>query len=228
MVWLLAFQFDGNVKITQFLRPQFNYFFLIDFLAPFFQSESTIHASQQQRGMEVTKDLYSLNLLELACEADGIAPSYPVSVAIAAIAEAILMETSAFHTMTATQCWCLESSLLYHILCPSSVVLSPNPVHLTLASPRMSHWYCFNSWVSSCTFPQSCREPTFHVSIVVPSFGSLMHSRCWSGARPIWHVVSLLHFCHILSVGLRKAWRYPSPLQVSQNWWLQTYKTDPH
>ena len=58
-------------------------------------------------------------------------------------------------------------------LVSSSVVVSPNSVHLTLARPRVSQWQHFNQWVSSCTFPQACRQQTFHFPIV-PAFGSLM------------------------------------------------------
>ena len=42
-------------------------------------------------------------------------------------------------TRNATSCWCLDSSPLCHGLCPSSVVVSPESVHLTSASPRIPH-----------------------------------------------------------------------------------------
>ena len=42
---------------------------------PFFESASRVHVSQPQRRSEVTK---SLAELELACEADGVAPPDPV------------------------------------------------------------------------------------------------------------------------------------------------------
>ena len=55
-------------------------------------------------------------------------------------------------TMNATPYWYFMSSLQLQILCPSSMVVSPNPVHLILAWPRMCHQQHFNLWVSSCTF----------------------------------------------------------------------------
>ena len=48
-------------------------------------------------------------------------------------------------TRNATTFLCLGSSPLYHSLCPSSVVVSPKPVHLTSASPRISHQYLVSS-----------------------------------------------------------------------------------
>ena len=86
----------------------------------------------------------------------------------------VQLPTTSFPTMNATTYWCFESSLQYQILCPSSVVVSPNSVYLISARPRMSYQQCFNSWMNSCTFPQVCRKWTFHVLNVVPSFGSLM------------------------------------------------------
>ena len=109
----------------------------------------------------------------------------------------------------------------------------------------------FNSWVSFSTFPQRCRERTFLVPIVVPSFGSLMvvfasvaHllPPSWSLTvecavvvdqclvRPGIFFVCLFFFSfllcphHILSVGLWKALGRPSPLQFSQNWKIKKYQ----
>ena len=61
-----------------------------------------------------------------------------------------------------------------HGLCPSSVVVSPKPVHLTSVSRRLSHRYMDSSCVSSFTFPQAYRVRTFHVPMVVFSACSLM------------------------------------------------------
>ena len=47
---------------------------------------------------------------------------------------------TSFRAMNATPCWCFESSQQYQILCPSSVVVSPKPVHLTSARPMIFHW----------------------------------------------------------------------------------------
>ena len=66
------------------------------------------------------------------------------------------------------------TSLQCQILCPSSVVVSPSPVHLTSASPRMFHRSCFSSLVIPCTFQQACRDQTFCALIVVSSYGSLI------------------------------------------------------
>ena len=137
------------------------------------------------------------------------------------------------------------------VWCPLSVVVSPKPAHLTSARHRMSHRLRFNSWVSSCTFPLACREQTFLVPIVVPSFGSLMvvfasvaHllPPSWSLTvecavvvdqclvRPGIFFVCLFFFSfllcphHILSVGLWKALGRPSPLQFSQNWKMKKYQ----
>ena len=38
-------------------------------------------------------------------------------------------------TIKATPCWCFSLSPLYHILWPSSVDVSPSPVHLVSARP---------------------------------------------------------------------------------------------
>ena len=61
-----------------------------------------------------------------------------------------------------------------HSLCPSSVVVSPKPVHLTSVIPRISHRYMDSSCFSSFTFPQAYRVRTFHVSVMVFSACSLM------------------------------------------------------
>ena len=50
-----------------------------------------------------------------------------------------------FFTTNTTPFWCLDSSPLYPSLCPSRVVVSPEPVHLTSASPRISHRYLDSS-----------------------------------------------------------------------------------
>ena len=84
------------------------------------------------------------------------------------------LPTTSFRTMNATPFCCFKSSPACHVLCPASVVVSPNPVHLTSARPRMFHRQCFNSWESSCTFPQACREVTFHIPTAFPPFSSLM------------------------------------------------------
>ena len=60
-------------------------------LDPFFQSASRVHVSQPWR-MEVTRDLYTLNLL---AKLMAVAPPDPVRLVITATAEAILMRTSA-------------------------------------------------------------------------------------------------------------------------------------
>ena len=52
----------------------------------------------------------------------------------------MILPTTSFHIMNVTSYWCFKSSLQYQILCPSSMVVSPNAAHLTLARPRMSHW----------------------------------------------------------------------------------------
>ena len=49
----------------------------------------------------------------------------------------MILPTTSFCTMNATPYRCFESSPQYQILCPSSVVVSPNPVHLTFARPTM-------------------------------------------------------------------------------------------
>ena len=59
------------------------------------------------------------------------------------------------------------SSPLYHILSPSSVDVSPSPVHLDSARPTMSHLYRDGACVSSLTFPVACKVQTFHVPVVV-------------------------------------------------------------
>ena len=95
----------------------------------------------------------------------------------------------------------------------------------------------YNSLVSSCTFPRACRERTFHVPIVVPSFGSLMvvFASVAHLSPPPWSLTvgyavvvdpgldrsGMLFLCclhHVLLVGLGKAWWRPSPLQVPLNW----------
>ena len=131
----------------------------------------------------------------------------------------VQLPTTSFPTMNATTYWCFESSLQYQILCSSSVVISPKPVHLISVRPRMFHEQHLNSWASSCTLLQACRKQMFHVPIVVPSFGSLMvvfasvahllpptwglTVRCMVIVDPgLNHVVSLLCFYHVLSVGL--------------------------
>ena len=87
----------------------------------------------------------------------------------------MILATASFHTMNAFQYWSLKSSLQERsCVPPSSVVVSPNPVHLTSARPRMSHHQCFNLRVSFCTFLQACRERMYRVPIAVPSFGSPM------------------------------------------------------
>ncbi|KAH3694629.1 hypothetical protein DPMN_082069 [Dreissena polymorpha] len=50
----------------------------------------------------------------------------------------ITLFTTSFLTMKVTLWRCIESSSLNHILCPSSVDVSPNPIHLISASPMMS------------------------------------------------------------------------------------------
>ena len=50
----------------------------------------------------------------------------------------LILPTTSFRTMNTTPYWCFKSPQ-YHILCSSFVVVSPNPVHLTSAKPRMSH-----------------------------------------------------------------------------------------
>ena len=82
-------------------------------------------------------------------------------------------ETS-FLTMNATPFRCCFSSPENHILCPSSVVVSPKPVHLTSHSPMISHRYLSSSQVSSCNLPGAYRVRTFHVPIDIPCVGSLM------------------------------------------------------
>ena len=59
------------------------------------------------------------------------------------------------------------SSPLYHILWPSSVDVSPSPVHLVSARPTISHLCRDNAWVSSLAFPVACKVRTFHVPMVV-------------------------------------------------------------
>ena len=61
-----------------------------------------------------------------------------------------------FRTMSATPYWCFESSPQYQILCPSSVVVSPKPAHVTSTRSRMSHL---------CSVRQaiSCQRTTFSV-----------------------------------------------------------------
>ena len=119
----------------------------------------------------------------------------------------MILPATSFRTMHATPHRCFESSPQYQILRLSSVVVSPKPVHLTSATSRMSHRWHFNSWVSSCIFPQACREWMFHGLIVVPSFGSPMVIR---------YVVSLLCLASCPFSGLLgKGWRCSSPPQVS-------------
>lgn len=94
-------------------------------------------------------------------------------------------------------CWCLVLSLLYHILWPSSVVISLKPAQQASARPMMSHWYCFNSLVSSFTLLHWCRVRTFHVPIVTPSVGSLMGFAPFADLSPLpwsfqWGVQTLL------------------------------------
>ena len=132
----------------------------------------------------------------------------------------MILPTTSFLTMNVTPYRCFKSSPQYQILCPLSVVVSSNCIHLTSARPRMSSWQCFNSWVSYCTFSLACREWTFHVPTVVPSFGSLMvvftpvaHlspppwsltvgcGPCWSRLWPIQPVVSLLCFLAMGKLG---------------------------
>ena len=48
----------------------------------------------------------------------------------------MILPTTSFRPMSATH-WCFESFTQYQILCTLSVVVSPNPVHLTSASPRI-------------------------------------------------------------------------------------------
>ena len=87
----------------------------------------------------------------------------------------MLLPRASFRTMNATP----YSILLFQVFSTVPGLVSlirgsfSKTVHLTSARPRMSNWLCFNSWVSSCNFPQACREWTFHVPIGF-SFGSLM------------------------------------------------------
>ena len=60
-------------------------------------------------------------------------------------------------TIKATPCWCFSLSPLYHILWPSSVDVSPSPVHLVSARPTMSHLYHDGTCISSSTFPVACK-----------------------------------------------------------------------
>ena len=98
------------------------------------------------------------------------------------------------------------------------MVISPNPVHLTSARPKMSHQQCFNSRVSSCTFLQACREWEFHVPIVVPSFGSVMVA-----FAPVAHLPpppwSITLGCTVL------AWSSTSLLSMQEHgcWWFVSY-----
>ena len=142
----------------------------------------------------------------------------------------ITLPTTSFRMMNSTPYWCFQSPPQYQILCPSSVVVFPNPVQVTSARPRMpramrSHQYRFNTRVSFCTFPQACRERTFHVHTVVPSCGSLMVAcvpvahlspPTWSltvewavgvdlGLQQSGNLDQSLLFPHVLSMGLGKA-----------------------
>ena len=117
---------------------------------------------------------------------------------------------------------CFKSSPQHQSLCPSSMVVSPHSIPLTLARPRMSHQWHFNSWVSSCTFLQACRGRTLHVPIVVPSFVNLTvvfaQSAHLSPPSVGWPVIvdpgldwsGILFLCFVFplvfSVGLGKSW----------------------
>lgn len=68
-----------------------------------------------------------------------------------------------FRKRTPTSYSHLVSSPLYQSLWPSSVAVFPKPVHLTSSSPKISHFYNFNAWVSSFTLPHWCSVRTFHV-----------------------------------------------------------------
>ena len=140
----------------------------------------------------------------------------------------MILPTTSFRTMNATPYWCLESSPQYYILCSSSVVVSPTlsiwprqgqgcPIDSVLIhkwAPVLFHRHVKSVhsmflllsffWQSDSCFRSSS-------TLITPT----LHGRCWSGPRPIRHIVSLLCFHPVLSVGLRKAWWRPSPLKVS-------------
>ena len=78
----------------------------------------------------------------------------------------IMQSVISFFTIKATPCWCFSISQLYYILWPSSVDVSPSPVHLVSARPTMPHMYRNSACVSSLTFPVACKVRTFHVPVV--------------------------------------------------------------
>ena len=79
----------------------------------------------------------------------------------------IMQSVISFLTINATPFWCLSISHMYYILWPSSVDVSPSPVHLVSARPTMSHFYRNSACVTSLTFPVACKVRTFHVPMVV-------------------------------------------------------------
>ena len=62
--------------------------------------------------------------------------------------------------------WYLPSPL-YRNVCPSFLVVSPIPVHLTSSSPSIDHLYLLISWSSCSGFPKALRVLTFHVPMLI-------------------------------------------------------------
>ena len=77
--------------------------------------------------------------------------------------------TTSLWTGNPTPCSCLFSFPLKKTLCPSSVVVSPNFLHIILQSPRMFHLYLSISCVSSKGVL------VFHVPIVMLSLPWILY-----------------------------------------------------
>ena len=86
---------------------------------------------------------------------------------------------------------CLSYSSLYHILCPSSVVASPQFNHLTSLIPITFLEYLLISWQSSPNFPVAYSVLTFQVPTVMPLVGSLIFLVCRSSSSSLSPVADL-------------------------------------
>ena len=79
--------------------------------------------------------------------------------------------TTSFRTMNATPSGCFQTFSTVQDLVPLIRSISPRPVHLTSARPKMSHRWHFNSMSELLYFfPLACREWTFRVAIIAPFF----------------------------------------------------------